>query len=222
MGAAVVNLSEEMKFYFADKANQSAIRQVLGGPGEDFGWDELDQFYDVWLSAQKVKVGYWRLMREIWDCTWGEAIRQSSLQEVNFWGCEMKGDWYGGENFLDSVWSYSDRYGYFYKGFGSGRSDEDWEVMLGVWGSRDELALGFSCYRHEGYVLDMKIEEGDWSQSWEESWSEGQKGDYVTGKASNLKLAPLGGDGMQIDVSPLYEQARKATEQLYQELNNGS
>jgi hypothetical protein len=217
MSKTVVNLSQEMRFYFGDKANQAAIREVLNGPGNDFGWEELSKFYDAWLSAQKIRVEYWRFMREAWARIWGEAVRESSLNETDFLAYEMGTQWYGEEKFLDSVWDYGGGDGCLYTGFGSEGGDGEWEATLGLWGYESELRLFFSIWRNGGYILDVS-RKGDWFKEWDESWSKDQQGGYITGKASRVKLSGIGEEESEVDLSPLCEQAKIAANKLYEEL----
>lgn len=76
MTEAKIDVPESLRFYFGDKANQAAVDQVLEGPAQDFNWKDLDEFYDAWLSAQKVWVDYWRFLGGVWEKVWGEALDQ--------------------------------------------------------------------------------------------------------------------------------------------------
>ena len=63
----MITIPESVAFYWADPTNRAAVN-VLAGSTEvppDLGWEEVEQFELACLSAQRVRVDLWRLLRSI-------------------------------------------------------------------------------------------------------------------------------------------------------------
>ena len=43
----------------------------------DLGLDEVEQFETAALAAQRVRLDFWRLLRQLWSATWPAAVRSA-------------------------------------------------------------------------------------------------------------------------------------------------
>ena len=72
----MIQAPEGAVFYFADAADQAAVR-LMADVDElppDLDFRELESFATARLAAERVKLDLWRLLRSVWSATWGEAL----------------------------------------------------------------------------------------------------------------------------------------------------
>ena len=72
----MIQAPEGAVFYFADAADQAAVR-LMADVDElppDLDFKELESFEASRLAAERVKVDLWRLLRSVWSASWGEAL----------------------------------------------------------------------------------------------------------------------------------------------------
>ena len=78
----MIQAPEGAVFYFADAADQAAVR-LMADVDElppDLDFKELESFEASRLAAERVKLDLWRLLRAVWSASWGEAL--ASLPDV--------------------------------------------------------------------------------------------------------------------------------------------
>jgi hypothetical protein len=72
----MIDLPEGAAFYLADAADRAAVRvmsKVEDFPA-DLDFEELESFGVAQLTAFRVKVDLWRMLRNVWRATWGAAV----------------------------------------------------------------------------------------------------------------------------------------------------
>ena len=95
----ILKLSEPLQFYFENKQHMSAINQIIELDSIPIGltWEEVEQYNIAKVSALTTQLDYWRLMRELWDASWGKALVNSAYKEVDL-------DFYEDEYSMEFVW----------------------------------------------------------------------------------------------------------------------
>lgn len=73
----MIAVPESVAFYWGDPVNTAAVNVLAGSvdvPG-DLGLAEAERFELAALASRRVRVDFWRLLRQLWSETWGEAVR---------------------------------------------------------------------------------------------------------------------------------------------------
>ena len=73
----MITVPESVLFYRSDPANMAAVNvlaEVEDIPA-DLTLQEAERFALANLAAYRVRVEFWRLLRQLWTATWGEAVR---------------------------------------------------------------------------------------------------------------------------------------------------
>ena len=75
----MITVPDGVTFYFADPTHRAAIDLLVqrGDVPADLGLDEVEQFETAALAAQRVRLDFWRLLRQLWSATWPEAVRSA-------------------------------------------------------------------------------------------------------------------------------------------------
>jgi hypothetical protein len=72
----MVETPEGAAYYFADAADQAAVRLVADAEEipPDLDFDELETFETARVAAERVRLDLWKMLRGAWSATWGEAL----------------------------------------------------------------------------------------------------------------------------------------------------
>ncbi|MCK5295793.1 MAG: hypothetical protein KAJ75_02775 [Alphaproteobacteria bacterium] len=154
-----IELTDALAFYFKNKRNMHAIDQIInnkGNPPDDFTVDELESFYVSKLNALQIQTDFWRFMKELWDKTWGVALKETPIDRTEQELSEYLED---GKNemFLQNVWDNES----FYRCFSS-----DNKELLFACEHKDngKFILSFYVEEDSSYISNKLDLSNDWLQ----------------------------------------------------------
>ena len=73
----MITIPESVAYYWRDPINMAAVNVLAVAvevPG-DLALSEAERFELATLAARRVRVEFWRLLRQLWSATWFEAVR---------------------------------------------------------------------------------------------------------------------------------------------------
>lgn len=73
----MITIPESVAYYWRDPINMAAVNVLAVAvevPG-DLALSEAERFELATLAARRVRVEFWRLLRQLWSATWLEAVR---------------------------------------------------------------------------------------------------------------------------------------------------
>jgi len=72
----VITVPESLSFYWSDPANMAAVNVLadVEAVPADLTLHEAERFTLATLAASRVRVEFWRFLRQLWSATWGEAV----------------------------------------------------------------------------------------------------------------------------------------------------
>lgn len=186
----ILQIPESLQFYFENAQQAEAIQQILEMDSLPLGltWEEVENYQMAKISAQTTQFNYWRLMKELWDVSWGKAV-EKKFQEIS-------PEEYEGEYSMEYVWNHS-----FYKAF---HYKNDSILFLFSQSSEVEGSrLGFYIRSaKDTYEMssDLSLSQ-DWVEEDSERWT--KEGLVVI----SCKIT-------EIDVEPLIKLAKEVIDQL--------
>lgn len=157
-----IEIPESVKFYYENDANENAINELVTLNSRQnkrlsgFTLNELDRSNQARLAAMKTQIDLWNLMVEIWDNTWGIAIKEFQL------GKEIEASGYDDIRDFNHTWDEA-----FYKKY---NNIEDGYLILSVDITSESVVLYFyysdNSKKRDKYEITNRIElaEKIWEQ----------------------------------------------------------
>ncbi|MBC6718665.1 hypothetical protein H9Q09_21000 [Aurantimonas sp. DM33-3] len=181
----MIVIPESVAFYWSEASNRAAVNVLTtdGAVPPDLSLEEVEQFELAVLAARRVRVDFWRLLRQIWTATWNAAVEAelSSARLLNFGG---HSDYTHEESVVPSVdnaWTKRATYGVF-----DLPSGNQLVTCIQLKERDQELELWFYVVDSDG---DTSATDGlDLGADWEDD-GEGRR----TTRAGALKLIGAGG-----------------------------
>jgi hypothetical protein len=94
----ILQIPESLQFYFENSQQAGAIQQILEMDSLPLGltWEEIEHYQMAKISAQTTQFDYWKLMKDLWQLSWGEAVGKKFK--------EISPEEYEGENSVEYTW----------------------------------------------------------------------------------------------------------------------
>jgi hypothetical protein len=160
----ILQIPESLQFYFENAQQTGAIQQILEMESLPLGltWEEVENYQMAKISAQTTQFDYWRLMKELWDVSWGKV--EEKFQEIS------PKD-YDGEYSMEYAWENSFYKAFHYKGdsilflfsvsseaegsrlgFYIRSPNDTYEMLNGFGLSQDWVEEDYECWTRTGLI----------------------------------------------------------------------
>lgn len=165
----MIPVPESVTYYWAEPTNQAAVNLLVDRTEipPDLELEEVEQFEVASLAAQRVRLDFWRLLRQLWSATWGEAVR-TALPEARLLNFEAHRDFQTDAitPSIEEAWAERATFGLFEV---SGQGKLVTRLMFADKRCR-ELVLSFYFINTDGeWTISDALELGpDWSN--DEGW----------------------------------------------------